>query len=70
MKLTHDALQARISDLQYQKRRRALTSSEAAELDNLEYRYELRIRRVTDQIAACRAKLDRLIAIRDGRAAA
>ena len=70
MKLTHDALQARISDLQYQKRRRVLTPSEAAELDNLEYRYELRIRRVTDQIAACRAKLERLIAIRDGRAAA
>ena len=70
MKLTHDALLARISDLQFQKRRRALTPSETAELDNLEYRYEQRIRRVTDQIAACRAKLERLCAIRDGRAAA
>ena len=70
MRLKHDTLLARISDLQFQKRRRSLTASEAAELDNLEYRYELRIRRVTDQIAACRAKLDRLCAIRDGRAAA
>lgn len=70
MKMTHDALLARISELQFQKRRRTLTPSEIAELENLEYRYELRIRRVTDQIAACRAKLERLCAIRDGRAVA
>ena len=70
MRMKHDALLARISDLQFQKRRRSLTASEAAELDNLEYRYEQRIRRVTNQIAACRAKLERLCAIRDGRAAA
>lgn len=70
MRMTHDALMARIGDLRFQQRRRTLTASEAAELENLEYRYDLRIRRVTDQIAACRAKLDRLCAIRDGRAAA
>jgi hypothetical protein len=70
MRMTHHAIVSRISDLRFQQRRRTLTPSEAAELENLEYRYELRIRRLTDQIAACRAKLERLCAIRDGSAAA
>jgi hypothetical protein len=68
--ITIEDLQARISALRFKQRRAPLTSAEARELDNLEYRYELRIHRVVDQIAATKAKLERLQAIHDGRIAA
>lgn len=68
--LSHEQIVERISALRFQQRRRLLTPAEAAELENLEYRHDLRLRRVVDQIAATRAKLERLQAIYDGRIAA
>ncbi|MEV4934390.1 hypothetical protein [Sphingobium sp. LSP13-1-1.1] len=68
--LSHEQICERISALRFKQRRQPLTDAEAAELENLEYRHDLRLRRVVAQIAATRAKLERLLAIYDGRIAA
>lgn len=57
---TFDHLQQRLDELAAIERQRGLTAEESRERENLDYRRELRLRRVHDQIAAAEAKLARL----------
>lgn len=63
-------IHARIREINAVSRGRALTSAESDELENLDYRRTLYLRRLPDQIERTRAKLVQLEAIYRGEAPA
>jgi len=67
--LDFDAVEARIAALDATVRRRDLSTAEAIELGSLLNRRRIKICRLDRQIAAARAKLQRLEAIRERTAA-
>jgi hypothetical protein len=67
---TFDQVDQRIAAYARIERERPLTQAECADLDRLHARRTLRLSRLPNQIAATREKLERLLAIYQGKAAA